>query len=194
MHHRSPPHLQPQTPLEGRLPRDCSRSIPISQTPWSIMHRSAWKVNSPKLDFRFTEFSEVRQASCASADGPHSVVVVGGSWPLAASSSRTWRTHSSGRSVLPCLRSMSAIRRESHSNPSKSLGSAYSSRAFLMAALHRAQCRRRSGPKKFHTDLADNASISCKYAKLSKKLHTSIESSFKRSTPTMSSPTKALSR
>ena len=46
MHHRSPPQLQPQTPLEGRLPRDCSRSIPISQTPWSIMHPSAWKVNS----------------------------------------------------------------------------------------------------------------------------------------------------
>jgi hypothetical protein len=26
-----------------------------------LIHRSAWKWNSPKLDFRFTEFSEVRQ-------------------------------------------------------------------------------------------------------------------------------------
>src|SRR5215217_4942113 len=60
MHLRSPPQLQSQNPLEGRLPRDYSRSIPISQTPWSIMHPSAWKVNSPKLDFRFTEFSEVQ--------------------------------------------------------------------------------------------------------------------------------------
>jgi hypothetical protein len=25
-----------------------------------LIHRSAWKKNSPKLDFRFTEFSEVR--------------------------------------------------------------------------------------------------------------------------------------
>src|SRR5215218_7680456 len=49
MHHRSSPQLQPQTPLEGRLPRDCSRSILISQTPWSIMHPSAWKGNSPKF-------------------------------------------------------------------------------------------------------------------------------------------------
>src|SRR5215217_323632 len=49
MHHRSPPHLQPQTLLEGRPPRDCSRSIPISQIPWSIMHPSAWKRNSRKF-------------------------------------------------------------------------------------------------------------------------------------------------
>jgi len=28
----------------------------------SLLHlRSSWKVNSPKLDFRFTEFSEVRR-------------------------------------------------------------------------------------------------------------------------------------
>jgi len=26
----------------------------------ALMHRSAWKVNSAKLNFRFTEFSEVR--------------------------------------------------------------------------------------------------------------------------------------
>ena len=61
MHHRSPPHLQPQTPLEGRLPRDCSRSIPISQTPWSIMHPSAWKVNSAKFALRD---EQVRAVSC----------------------------------------------------------------------------------------------------------------------------------
>jgi hypothetical protein len=43
MHHRSPPQLQPQTLLEGRLPRDCSHSTPISQIPWPIMHPSAWR-------------------------------------------------------------------------------------------------------------------------------------------------------
>ena len=27
--------------------------------PLTLIHRSAWKVNSAKLNFRFTEFSEV---------------------------------------------------------------------------------------------------------------------------------------
>jgi hypothetical protein len=31
-----------------------------------LIHGSTWKVNSPKLDFRFTEFSEVRLTDAAS--------------------------------------------------------------------------------------------------------------------------------
>src|SRR5215217_48696 len=48
------------TALEGRLPRECSRSLPFSQTSWFIMHRSAW--NRYSANFAFTEFSEVRRS------------------------------------------------------------------------------------------------------------------------------------
>src|SRR5215204_6974286 len=35
-------------------------SILPTAHPLTLIHRSAWKVNSPRLDFRLTEFSEVQ--------------------------------------------------------------------------------------------------------------------------------------
>jgi hypothetical protein len=45
--------------MEHLCPLYTWRRFPLTQ---ALIHRSAWKVNSQKLDFRFTEFSEVEVA------------------------------------------------------------------------------------------------------------------------------------
>ena len=49
--------------------RKCnSLSLIVESKPWILLflpsiHRNAWKWNSPKLNFRFTEFYEIRPAT-----------------------------------------------------------------------------------------------------------------------------------